>query len=265
MEIIILVAILIGIPLGFLYEALILHWTTKIFKVENASYKTALRASICFWILAFLVAFVIGILFSAMNVEFFGNIVGIIVGFFIANFLYKKYYQTDTRKNIKMYIVNMLLSSVATFSVAFLVILPIRMFVFQPITMEGASMEPNIKEGQYMFFKEYDKNYQRGEIIVFRYPKNEKQLLLKRIIGLPGEKIEIKDNIIYIDGKVLDESAYLSKEIKTESSISMELANNEYFVMGDNRTASSDSRSWGALKKSLIVGKYWITVDTFSN
>ncbi len=259
---IILIAVLIGIPVGVLMEALFLNLTTKIFKVEGATYKKALKISVIFLLASIVVGLIIGILFSMiMNIAIVGNILAVVAGFFIANFLYKKYYLTDTKKNVKIYIVKMILSGVATFVIALAIILPIRMFIFQPFYMQGASMEPNLTDGQYMLFKEYDKNYQRGEVIVFKYPKNEKQFFLKRIIGLPGEKIEIKDGIVYINGKVLDESSYLSKDVQTKGLVGVTLGNDEYFVMGDNRMFSSDSRSWGPVKKSLMVGKYWTTLS----
>jgi len=256
---VILIAILVGIPLGFLLEALFLHWTAKIFKVENANYKTALRISIYFWLMAIVVAIIIGILLSAIKIELISNIVAIIAGFFIANFLYKKYYQTDTKKNIKIYIVKMLLSGVVSFFFAIAVFVPIRVYVFQPFYVQGAAMEPNFHDGQYMFIKIYDKSYQRGDVVVHKYPKDTTKYFIKRIIGLPGEKIEIRNNAVYVNGNILNESAYLGADVETAGDINITLAGDECFVMGDNRSGSSDSRAWGPLKKNLIIGKYWIT------
>lgn len=153
------------------------------------------------------------------------------------------------------------------------------MFIVQPFFVQGAAMEPNFKDNQYIIVNElgYKKTevasngkilftadqfneLERQAVIVFRLPKNPSQFSIKRVIGLPGEKVEIKDNAIFINGKALDESAYLSKDVKTAGNISATLANDEYFVMGDNRTSSFDSRSYGPIKKSLITGKYWITL-----
>jgi signal peptidase I len=264
MGLIIIMAI-VSVVLGFFLEALALYLTTKILKIGNAPYKKALKILIIFLIASFILAVILGILFSAINIGFLGNIVLVILGFFIANFLYKKYYQTGTNKNIKIYVVKLLLSAVGFVATSFLVILPIRMFVFQPFTMQGASMEPNLKDGQYMLFNEFDKNYQRGEVVVFKYPKDEKQFFLRRIIALPGEKVEIRDGIVYINGKVLNEGGYISKDIKTLGNISVTLAGDEYFVMRDNRSFSSDSRSWGSVAKNLIVGKYLTTLSIPTN
>lgn len=264
MAMLILVVILIGVPLGLLSEALFLHLTTKFFKIENARYKTALKVSIYFMLIATVLALIIGALFSVVNIKFLGNIVAVIAGFFVANFLYKKYYLTDTKQNIKIYIVKMLISGVVYFAISLLVVIPIRMFIVQPFTVQGSAMDPNYKDGTYMLIKEFDKDYKKGEVIVFKYPKDEKQFFIKRIIGMPGEKIEIKQGAVYINGKVLDESAYLSKNVITNGEINLALGNDEYFVMGDNREFSHDSRTWGVLKKNLIVGKYWTTWALFS-
>ena len=255
-----MVAILIGIPLGLLFEALFLHLTTKIFKIENTKYKTALKVSAYFWLLAIILAFIIGALFSVVDIKFLGNIVAVITGFFIANFLYKKYYLTDTKQNIKIYIVKMLLSGVASFIIAIGIVVPIRMFIVQPFFMSGASMVPNLTDGDYTLINEFNKDYKRGDIVVFKYPKDEKQFFLKRIVGLPGEKVEIKQGIVSVNGKALDESSYLKSDVITKGEVNLTLGSDEYFVMGDNRDFSHDSRAWGAVKKSLIVGKYWATL-----
>jgi signal peptidase I len=267
MAILIATSILISALIGMVVSAFFLHFTTRILKVEGASYKKALKVKVIFTLMGIIPALITFGLFSMLKIPFANEIVMSVVGFFIANFLYKKYYQTDTRKNIKIYVVEYVLTIIVTFTLVFLIVLPIRLFVFQPFTMQGASMEPNLKDGQYMLFKEYDKNYQRGEVIVFKYPKNEEQYFLKRIIGLPGEKVWIKDGEITIynsakpDGFILDESAYLPNDAKTAGEIAIALKNDEYFVMGDNRMFSSDSRSWGPLKSGLIIGKYWTTFN----
>lgn len=163
---------------------------------------------------------------------------------------------------------------------AFLIIVPIRVFLFQPFFVQGASMEPTFENNEYLIVNEFGykktpvnigseniftvspfKNLERKDVIVFRYPKNRSQFFIKRIIGLPGEKIELKEGRITVynndfsEGFVLDESDYLDESVKTLGSVSMVLKEDEYFVMGDNRMFSSDSRSWGPIKKSDVIGK----------
>jgi signal peptidase I len=145
---------------------------------------------------------------------------------------------------------------------ALLIVIPIRYFLFQPFFVRGQSMEPNFENGDYLIIDELSYRFEgpkRGEVVVFRYPYNRSQTYIKRIIGLPGEMIEIQDNkvIIYSEGKaeVLDETVYLSPDIQTTGEIRIRLDENEYFVLGDNRAVSSDSRKWGPLKKGDIIGK----------
>ena len=159
---------------------------------------------------------------------------------------------------------------VAVISMA--IVLPVRYFLVQPFFVYGSSMEPNFENGQYLVINEIGYRFDqpaRGDIIVFRYPNDPKQYYIKRIIGLPGELVEVKNGKVYIhneqnpDGQVLDES-YLPSGTVTFQDVSSKLGADEYFVLGDNRMASSDSRYWGALKKSLIIGKVWLRAWPFN-
>lgn len=176
-----------------------------------------------------------------------------------------------------------LLEIIKVIILAFVIIVPIRVFLFQPFFVQGASMEPNFEDSNYLIVNElgykktsFDlngknlftvdsfKKFQSGDVVVFRYPKNPSQFFIKRVIGLPGEKVEIKSGQILIynqnnpEGKILDESAYLSKNVKTATALDdfvITLSDNEYFVMGDNRMYSSDSRVWGPVPSSDVMGK----------
>lgn len=149
-----------------------------------------------------------------------------------------------------------------------------RYFIFQPFFVKGASMEPNFDDGQYLIVDElsyYFRIPERGEVIVFKYPLDTRAYYIKRIIGLPGETVEIKSGqvTVYNDentkGLLLNE-AYLPQGLATDGDIKQRLNRDEYFVLGDNRASSSDSRRWGVLPKSDIVGRVFIRVwpvDTF--
>lgn len=144
--------------------------------------------------------------------------------------------------------------------VASVIVLPIRYFLFQPFIVKGESMVPNFKPGDYLIVNEISYRFsspQRGDVIVFDYPKDKSQRFIKRIIGLPNETVEIKDGKVTIYDKnsfVLKEE-YLSEGLKTEGDIKAVLGPDEYFVLGDNRSYSYDSRSWGTVPRNYIIGK----------
>ena len=146
--------------------------------------------------------------------------------------------------------------------ISLVIILPIRYYVIQPFFVLGASMEPNFENGDYLIIDEISYRFnqpQRGDVIVFKYPNNPKQYYIKRIIGLPGEIITISDEKIVIKNKAnpdgfAPEEDYLSGA-ETNGNISATLGFDEYFVLGDNRGASSDSRIWGALKEEFVIGR----------
>ena len=146
--------------------------------------------------------------------------------------------------------------------VALLIVVPIRYFIFQPFFVRGHSMEPNFENGDYLIIDELSyrlREPQRGEVVVFKYPNDPSQRYIKRIIGLPEETIEIKDGKVAIlsekGSQILDELDYLSSAIFTPGNTRITLAGNEYFVLGDNRISSADSRRWGALPRENIVGR----------
>lgn len=160
------------------------------------------------------------------------------------------------------------------FIFAAIIVIPIRVFLFQPFFVQGASMEPNFEDGEYLIVNEFGykktdlgittikpfKKLKRGEVVVFRYPKNEQLFFIKRVIGLPGERIKIDGGKVYIfnkkhpDGFELKET-YLPKNLKTVGEINYFIKNNEYFVMGDNRMHSSDSRIWGPVPEFDVIGR----------
>ncbi|KKS23481.1 signal peptidase I [Candidatus Giovannonibacteria bacterium RIFCSPLOWO2_01_FULL_43_160] len=137
------------------------------------------------------------------------------------------------------------------------IVLPIRTYIAQPFIVSGASMEPNFHNGEYLIIDEltYELRLpERGEVVVFRYPLNPSEFFIKRVIGLPGEKVEIKNGKITINGLELAEP-YLLANLETAPNVKMELTENQYFVLGDNRPHSSDSRFWGALPKEKLMGR----------
>lgn len=142
----------------------------------------------------------------------------------------------------------------------------VRYFLFKPFYVKGASMEPNFFDREYLIIDEVSYRLtepRRGDVVVFRYPVNRKEFFLKRVIGLPGERVKIKDGQIIIynqenpEGMVLNES-YLPTDLKSRPDTNVNLKPDEFFVMGDNRNSSFDSRFFGPVKESDLVGRVWL-------
>lgn len=146
-------------------------------------------------------------------------------------------------------------------AIALLIILPFRMFVAQPFVVSGASMDPTFHDGEYLVVDQLSKRFgdpARGSVIILRYPLDTSKFFIKRVIGLPGETLRVEDGAVTIvnkehpEGFLLDEP-YIA--FPREDSFERALGSTEYFVMGDNRFGSSDSRSWGPLPAEDIVGR----------
>jgi signal peptidase I len=153
-------------------------------------------------------------------------------------------------------------SVVTTILLAFL----LRFFVIQPFIVEGSSMEPNFHDNEYIIIDKLSyrmREPQRGEVIVFHPPNDPTQNYIKRILGLPGETVKIDNGDVYVNGAKIDE-AYLGGQNHHTEQINQRtpvtLGAGEYFVLGDNRMHSSDSREWGVLTKTNIEGRTWLVV-----
>ena len=150
--------------------------------------------------------------------------------------------------------------------IAIIIVIPIRIFVAQPFIVSGSSMVPTFSDGQYLIVDEISYllgTPKRDDVIVFRNPQNTSVFFIKRIIGLPGETVDVNSalNQVTITNKEHPNGFELDQSfIKNIGGIDahMQLGNNEYFVMGDNRPASSDSRYWGTVPRNLITGRVFL-------
>ncbi len=149
---------------------------------------------------------------------------------------------------------------------ALLIVVPFRMFIAQPFIVSGASMSPTFETGQYLIVDQLTYHLEpptRGDVVIFRYPEDPSKFFIKRLIGLPGETVEIQGQKVSIrDAKTgkstaLDEP-YLHDFNTRDDYLTVTLGPEEYFVMGDNRGASSDSRVWGAVPKKLLIGRAFV-------
>jgi len=148
--------------------------------------------------------------------------------------------------------------------VAIAIVIPIRVFIAQPFIVSGSSMVPTFEDGQYLIIDEISyrlNDPQRDDVIVFKYPNDTDKFFIKRIIGLPNETLDIKGNDIMVTNKEYPNGLKLDQPYvknTADNTVHFELKNDEYFVMGDNRSASSDSRYWGAVPKKLLIGKVFL-------
>lgn len=151
------------------------------------------------------------------------------------------------------------IKEVVPYLVIILVVVLIRSFLFTPIKVNGTSMNPTLKDGDFMIVNKISK-VDRFDIVVIK-SKKSKEVLIKRVIGMPGETIEISDGIIYINGKKLKDKYGKGK---TNDIAAIDIGDNEYYVLGDNREVSLDSRYFGSFKDSEIFGTTRLTIFPFN-
>ena len=149
-------------------------------------------------------------------------------------------------------------------AIALVIVIPIRVFVAEPFIVSGSSMVPTFENGDYLIVDKVSYELgspKRDDVVVFRYPNDTTKFFIKRVIGLPGETVDIKGNAVTIinaehpTGFTLDEP-FVKNPANNDTHYV--LGSDQYFVMGDNRIASSDSRYWGPVKKSLFTGKVFL-------
>jgi len=147
---------------------------------------------------------------------------------------------------------------------ALIIVVPIRVFIAEPFIVSGSSMVPTFEDANYLIVDKISyklNNPKRDDVVIFRYPYNQTKFFIKRIIGLPNETIEIKGSVVTVTNEERKNGFELYEPyVKNLSNDDkhFELKSDEYFVMGDNRSGSSDSRIWGAVKKEFIIGRAFL-------
>lgn len=163
-----------------------------------------------------------------------------------------------------------LVDTVQSILIAAAIFLVIYIFLFRPFQVNGQSMYPNFHDREYVLTNLITLRFGnpvRGDVIVFKAPPNPDEDFIKRVVGLPGDTVMVKDGSVYVNGELYDESSYLNPSVKTYGGTflrdgdTITVPSGEYFVMGDNRPYSSDSREWGFVPSGNIIGKsffvYW--------
>ena len=139
-------------------------------------------------------------------------------------------------------------------------------FIYQPVKVEGTSMMPGLTDQERIFINKYEYKLgtgqiQRADLVVFNFPLDPSQSYIKRVVGLPGDNVEIVDGDVYVNGLMLEE-AYVPAEYRDHVTVRLQkVPQGKYFVLGDHRSSSNDSRTWGFVERRLIYGKavfvYW--------
>jgi signal peptidase I len=163
---------------------------------------------------------------------------------------------TPTEKNQEQ---SSILSLIITGVLLLSFILFVRFYIAKPFIVSGLSMYPTFNSWHYLIIDEFTYNFkrepERGEVIVFHYPGDTSRFFIKRVIGLPGETVSIDGHTVTINGDFILDEPYVIEAKQKRDTIEMTLAAGEYFVLGDNRKESADSRYWGPLEREHIVGR----------
>ena len=242
--------ILFILALAFFLYAGLLFLVSKLFKIEKLTYK---KSFVIHFIVALVNAFFLAI-FYVIGLGFSYGILISVVTFFVFHYFYKKYYLCDWKKSLRIYIVFDLLSVI----ISAIIVALVRFYIFIPFLIDGVSMSPTYNKGDYLLVDKINQDFAREDIVVFKSKAEQRTFHIKRIIGLPGEKVEIKDNKVMINGQTLNEPY---TEGETFGDVSIQLEQDQYFVLGDNRTKSLDSRKFGFVKKSNIQGEIFYKIS----
>lgn len=167
-----------------------------------------------------------------------------------------------------------LLDAAQTLLVAAAVFLVIYMFLFRPFEVNGESMHPNFLNSEYVLTNLVALRFgnpKLGDVVVFKAPPDPEKDYIKRVIGIAGDSVMVKEGDVYLNNQLLNQDAFLKSDVKTypgaflKEGMAVTVPPNEYFVMGDNRPYSSDSREWGFVKQDELIGEsflvYWPISD----
>jgi signal peptidase I len=269
--ILVILAFFISLAFGLFLNTFSLYSISKINNVHGVSLKKSLKIEAKL----FLVVLPLILLISFIIISFFalvGNpstvapysmilvyVISLVVLFYFFNAFMKRCYATSLWKNSGIFILSFVLAGFFNVLIAAPAVIWVRSFVFQPFIIQGSSMSPNYNDGKYLFIEEWDRNYHRGDVVIFKYPIDPSKRFIKRIIGLPGETIQAKDNRVYITKNgvttELNESGYLPAVNKSPGFGPTNVPSGQYFVLGDNRGFSSDSKDYGPVPANLIIGR----------
>lgn len=237
-------SIAILLILLFFSQTAVLNFLTKSLGAKK-NYKTSLKMNGVFWFLYILAAvFDYYILKTS-----FGGFYFSLLMFLVFCFLLKKFFEIPLKKTV---LIN-LLYSLSTVAISVVLILFSKGLLYTPLYMTNDLMEPTVKKGEYMIFKKIANTYNKGDVIAF-YSSESKKASVRKIIGLPGEKIELRDKTLFVGEEIVKES------INGEDFI-IELKEDEYFVIAEKQSDEDENAvNYGVVNKKMIIGKYWFSI-----
>ena len=182
------------------------------------------------------------------------TIFAVVISYALFHWLLLRRYGSKWKETLKLYAIN----TIAVVILSLIIVLPVRLFLIEPFYVKGQAMVPTYEDGSYLLIDKFSKDYQRGDVVVFRYPLDKSKYFVKRIIGLPGESIKIIDGQVFINNEALDETDIIKS---TSDEYEALLSEKEYYLLGDNRPASLDSRMFGPVTENDIMGAVFYQVN----
>ena len=250
MSLFIITVLAIFVVFFFLISVLILFKLSKLFKIKNATYKNSVIILLFYGVASFSISgFFAGLkMETVINSSFLLVLIIELITFFVFYYFFKKYYRSSLKKFLGIYISFSIISTISML----IIIVPLRAYITEPFMVSGESMNPTYNNGDYLLIDKLSNKFDRSDIIIARNPKERNQFIIKRIIGLPNEKVEIRNGDVFINGKILNEEYIINK---TDDDIMTTLDDNQYFILSDNRSENLDSRFLGPVSKDDIEGE----------
>ncbi len=248
-----ILVVLLFLILSLFISAGVLFGVSKIFKIEEINYKKTFKIISWLFLSYFIINIILGLVNKVINLGVFLDILYITAYLAAFEYLLMKYYKISWKRVLGLFSVFFLI----IYLLMIITIVPFRLYVVSPFVVSGYSMSPSFNRGNYLLIEKFDRNFSRGDVVVYKYPRNTKLSLVHRIIGIPLDNIKIQNGSVYINGNILEEK-YSTQ--KTPGDVSVILKKGEYFVLGDNRNKSFDSRNFGVIPKSDIEGKVYYKV-----
>lgn len=252
MEMIFIIGTSVSLAAILLLHVYIFQWLANRNLLERFSFGKAFAFLFVWWLGTTIISTPINLLLDYST----SYLVNIVVGFGVFYLLINKFSTITLIKSLKLFV---LFGAIATV-ISLVVVISVRGFLFSPFVVSGVAMNPTFETGDYLIIKRFGSDYTRGDVVVYEYEQGK--YFVHRIVGLPSEEVRIEDGDVSINGNTLDEP-YIQGTTNWEEGV-VTLGSNEYFLLGDNREQSNDSRFTGAVSEERIFGEYLTTIGLLS-